>query len=323
MKKFFTLCLVALGLAAVLYVNAAANPTIDVNFPGGTNPTTGPQAVGGIIANFYQFALLIGGILAFGAIVYGGVKYTFAAGNPSGQSEGKEWIKGALWGLTLLLGAYLVLKTINPALVNLGLPTLSAVPEITAQPTAQPPPTADSGTCGNLAIIPCPSSDSFCLAMEGGANIVWNSSDPNINQNLVKMHTEVNKMQTLVSSHGGSMQVTSAYRPVSYQMHLYSIYQASLHYNSNMALYNNNPDCGPYVTKLIAEQQHHGICYGNHPCLVASPNGSAPHTMGIGVDIVLSGIAYSSINNLLAGAGINLRWQNAANDPVHFNYTGP
>ncbi|RJQ28727.1 hypothetical protein C4571_03075, partial [Candidatus Parcubacteria bacterium] len=29
----------------------------------------------GIIVNFYQFALMIGGVLAFGAIVYGGIKY--------------------------------------------------------------------------------------------------------------------------------------------------------------------------------------------------------------------------------------------------------
>jgi len=82
---------------------------------------------GEFVASFYQFSLMIGGILAFGAIVYGGVKYTFAAGNPSGQSEGKEWVKSALLGLLLLVGAYIILNTINPDLVKLSLPTFPKI----------------------------------------------------------------------------------------------------------------------------------------------------------------------------------------------------
>ncbi len=108
---FFTL-----GAASI-----ALGVQIATNLPG-TNPASaGPE---GFVSNFYQFALMIGGILAFGAIVYGGVKYTFAAGNPGGQSEGKEWVKGALLGLLLLVGAYIILKTINPDIVKLSLPTL-------------------------------------------------------------------------------------------------------------------------------------------------------------------------------------------------------
>ena len=63
---------------------------------------------------------MISGVLAFGAIVYGGIKYTLAAGNPSGQSEGKEWVKGALTGLLLLVGAYAILNIINPQLTSLN-----------------------------------------------------------------------------------------------------------------------------------------------------------------------------------------------------------
>ncbi|MEK9180298.1 MAG: hypothetical protein AAB897_02705, partial [Patescibacteria group bacterium] len=81
---------------------------------------------GQFVQSFYNFTLLAAGALAFGAIVYGGILYTFAAGNPSKQSEGKDWVKSALLGLLLLAGAGLILRTINPALVNLealqGLP---------------------------------------------------------------------------------------------------------------------------------------------------------------------------------------------------------
>lgn len=85
------------------------------------------ESAGEFVSSFYTFALAIAGALAFGAIVYGGIKYTFAAGNPSGQSEGKDWVKSALLGLLLLAAAGLILRTINPKILNLtvgGLPPL-------------------------------------------------------------------------------------------------------------------------------------------------------------------------------------------------------
>jgi hypothetical protein len=111
---------------------------------------------GEYVNNFYKFALLAGGVLAFGAIVYGGIKYTLAAGNPSGQSEGKEWVKGALLGLLLLGGAYLILRTINPELVSLKIPGLPGVaqtyvtqPTVTAALDNCTPTSADQGVCKN------------------------------------------------------------------------------------------------------------------------------------------------------------------------------
>ena len=116
-----------IALALLILTNTAFAVTINPNLPGvNTNDTPGNQ-VCGYVFNFYTFALAISGILAFGAIVYGGVKYTLAAGNPSGQNEGKEWIKGALLGLLLLAGAYLILNVINPDLVKCNLPALDQV----------------------------------------------------------------------------------------------------------------------------------------------------------------------------------------------------
>lgn len=103
-----------------LVFGVALAVTINTDIPG----VTDKSSPGGIVAGFYKFSLMIGGILAFAAIVYGGVKYTFAAGNPSGQSEGKEWVKGALLGLLLLVGAYFFLNILNPEIVSLKLPPL-------------------------------------------------------------------------------------------------------------------------------------------------------------------------------------------------------
>ena len=103
--------------------------------PEATPPTTATEATSqaspsGIIKDVYQFSLMIGGLLAFGAIVFGAIKYTLAAGNPSGQHEGKEWITQALLGLLLLVGATLVLNTINPKLALLELPGNDILPPL-------------------------------------------------------------------------------------------------------------------------------------------------------------------------------------------------
>ncbi len=81
----------------------------------------------GWVQNFYQFSLIAGVFLAVGVIAWAGLRYALAAGNPSGQSDARDQILQALLGLILLFGAYLILYTINPNLVNLSLPTLSSV----------------------------------------------------------------------------------------------------------------------------------------------------------------------------------------------------
>ncbi len=95
---------------------------------------------GQFVVDIYNIALLLGGFLAFGAIVYGAILYSVAAGNPSEQSEAKEWITQALVGLLLLFGAYLVLYTVDIRIPNnLGVMVLDPLP---------PPPPSPSSTIG-------------------------------------------------------------------------------------------------------------------------------------------------------------------------------
>ena len=106
--------------SAVLGAHAAE---LNLNIPV-DNPSTNPA---GIVANFYEFALAIGGLLAFGAIIFGAIKWTVSAGNPSQISDAKQWITDALLGLLLLVGAYLILNVINPCLTDLRLPKLEQI----------------------------------------------------------------------------------------------------------------------------------------------------------------------------------------------------
>jgi len=119
--------ILALGLSIAFAAFAQTQITISTSVPGTNPPTSGTGGPGAFVANFYQFALMIGGVLAFGIIVYGGVKYMASAGNPSGQGDAKEWIEAALLGLLLLVGVYFILSVVNPQLLNLNLPALTPV----------------------------------------------------------------------------------------------------------------------------------------------------------------------------------------------------
>lgn len=78
------------------------------------------------IQNFYLFALGAAGVLTVGMIIVGGIYYS-VSGAVDQKSKGKEIIMGALWGLLLLLSAYVILRTVNPKLVELSLDEVEKV----------------------------------------------------------------------------------------------------------------------------------------------------------------------------------------------------
>lgn len=106
--------------------------TTSVNIPcqpiaGGTCPEMQGITIAGYIARLYQFGLMIAGLAAFGAIVFGSIKYILSAGSMANQQDARDQITQAIIGLALLLGAYLILYTINPALVSLRNPQMEII----------------------------------------------------------------------------------------------------------------------------------------------------------------------------------------------------
>lgn len=128
----------ALSIAAILYIGLII-PFIVVAQQN-QNPGCGPQPNGyyklctpipgvdpvqkdltGLLKSLYQLAFILAGTTVFLRIVYGGILYMF-----SGIIEKKQKAKEILWGtaqgLALLMGSYVILYTINPALVTLKAP---------------------------------------------------------------------------------------------------------------------------------------------------------------------------------------------------------
>jgi len=95
-----------------------------VPLPTASGTVTEVEGITDYIKTIYLFAMGIAGVLAMALIVVGGFQWLTATGNTGTISQAKARINNALLGLVVLLSAYLLLNTINPALVNLKEPVL-------------------------------------------------------------------------------------------------------------------------------------------------------------------------------------------------------
>lgn len=142
--------------------------TINVTFPcpsgelgvGGC-PEMTTDSIPNYIVRLYQFGIGIAGILAVGMIIAGAIMYSIS-GAVDKKSEGKDMIISALWGVVLLFGSYLILKTINPDLINLKDPD---APQIELATTTIPTG-AGLETCA---------SEQMCAAIWGAPYPIRNS----------------------------------------------------------------------------------------------------------------------------------------------------
>lgn len=71
------------------------------------------------VAGVYRYATSVAGLIAGVMFVMGAFQYLIAGGDASKVSKGRERITNAIIGLFLVLGAYVMLLTINPDLVSL------------------------------------------------------------------------------------------------------------------------------------------------------------------------------------------------------------
>ena len=118
---------------------------------------------------------MIVGFAAFTMIVYGGILYVFAAGDITKTSDAKDVIQNAIYGLILFLGAYLILYTINPNLVNLRNPNLEFLKiENLAPATPQPDQLTTKGGLGSGGVG---NDDPLCdFAMSGLVGVSVNTA---------------------------------------------------------------------------------------------------------------------------------------------------
>ena len=78
--------------------------------------TTPSQYINGI----FMLLIAVAGGLAVIKIVFGGIKY-MSSDAIGGKSEAKDTISNAIWGLLLAIGAWIILYTIDPTLIDFSI----------------------------------------------------------------------------------------------------------------------------------------------------------------------------------------------------------
>ena len=132
--QLFCLFFLLAAPAASQAATATFTPQVGIgtDFPVGTPQT--PDGSTSMIAKYiraiYKYAIGIVGILAAVVLMIGGVMWIVAGGNSTAIGEAKSWIGASLTGLVIALCSYLILATINPALVDLKTTTIQTVEKI-------------------------------------------------------------------------------------------------------------------------------------------------------------------------------------------------
>ena len=73
-----------------------------------------------LLTYLYYWGLGIGGLLAFIRLIIAGIQWGAAAGNVNSVKSAQDTMISSVFGLILLLGAWLLLNTINPQIVDPG-----------------------------------------------------------------------------------------------------------------------------------------------------------------------------------------------------------
>ncbi len=198
-QKSFIFFLVLFLLTSFLIKSEAADFT--TKFPKylkqKTLEATGAD-IGQFLKNLFTYALGLAGILAVGAIIIGGIYWAFSGESPDKKREAKSYITSALWGLLLLFGAYVLLQSINPKLVDSN-PSIPSIKVPKAEPIKPP--------VINFPIYPSHSSDVYKI----------NSSSTRQTSSIKpteagKIEAELNAVPTILSNHKSYIEFSANYK---------------------------------------------------------------------------------------------------------------
>jgi len=167
----------------------------------------------GIFTAFVGLAIILAVIM----IVIGGIEYILAA-LPSAKSDGKKKITGAITGLLLILISAVLLNTINPGLLRIGLNLDKSVFSTYTPPSSNSNSTTvtqycrtgllNSGCYATLAECEGPTKSYSCTTTAGNTP----TGDEQANRNFLQStgHITVNNPNPSVTNMAGVNQATLA-----------------------------------------------------------------------------------------------------------------
>ncbi|GAI30831.1 unnamed protein product, partial [marine sediment metagenome] len=123
-KKIILTSLFAVFLISTISNFSFAQRGLEVEYPEveGIRPQDTSIGLPSYVKYIFNFSLALAGLVVFIVLVYAGFRYLTSAGDPTKMGDARNQIFAAFLGLAVLLGSYLILTTINPQLVFLGVP---------------------------------------------------------------------------------------------------------------------------------------------------------------------------------------------------------
>ncbi len=145
--------------------------------------------IGEYLSVVYRYLVVIAGLVAVIVIIIAGIQWTASGGNSSSIESAKNRIVGALTGLGLAVGSYIILYTINPELVNFRSLKIKYIPGVPVEVTYDEgeDPTAKPSTGGYLGGNPKPSGKAKCIYEKFTPNIKVGEKPPIRQINLLGM----------------------------------------------------------------------------------------------------------------------------------------
>ncbi len=115
-KSFFATIL----LAAALLLFSQPALALEVNYPEipGVAIITPSSSIEVYIAYFFALAVILSGVVGIFSIVAAGFQILLSGSNPSVASAAREKIFNAIFGIVLLMFSVVLLRSVNPELVN-------------------------------------------------------------------------------------------------------------------------------------------------------------------------------------------------------------
>lgn len=103
-----------------VFVAATGEYTVLAPLPGIGDDSGGKTTLTEYLTAIFNLTISVSVVLAFVMITFGGIVYA-TSDALSGKSKGREWVQNAIVGLLIVIGAWVILNTINPQILDFKL----------------------------------------------------------------------------------------------------------------------------------------------------------------------------------------------------------
>ncbi|MBL7156087.1 MAG: hypothetical protein ISS87_00595 [Candidatus Pacebacteria bacterium] len=120
-KKILLILLLVFGFLIISPCSARELELTYPDIPGAIRPVSTKAFLPETIIYLFSLSIRIAGLIAFGSVLFAGFAYITSAGDPNKQKGATGRIFNSFLGLGMILGSFLLLNTINPQLLKLGI----------------------------------------------------------------------------------------------------------------------------------------------------------------------------------------------------------